>query len=34
MSALLQVEGLRVEIPTPMGMLHAVRHVTAPEGRS
>ena len=27
MSALLQVEGLRVEIPTPMGMLHAVRGV-------
>ena len=27
MSALLQVEGLRVDIPTPMGMLHAVRGV-------
>jgi peptide/nickel transport system ATP-binding protein len=27
MSALLQVEGLRVEIPTPMGLLHAVRGV-------
>jgi peptide/nickel transport system ATP-binding protein len=25
MSALLQVEGLRVDIPTPMGILHAVR---------
>ena len=25
MSALLQIEGLRVDIPTPMGMLHAVR---------
>ena len=27
MSVLLQVEGLRVDIPTPMGMLHAVRGV-------
>ena len=27
MSALLQVEGLRVDIPTPMGVLHAVRGV-------
>ena len=27
MSALLRVEGLRVEIPTPMGRLHAVRGV-------
>ena len=27
MSALLQVEGLRVDLPTPMGMLHAVRGV-------
>jgi len=26
-SALLQVEGLRVDIPTPMGLLHAVRGV-------
>ena len=27
MAALLEVEGLRVDIPTPMGMLHAVRGV-------